>query len=131
MASLDTNCLLRWLLRDIPEQCDRVDALVASQEHLVLDDAVLIEAVFALESGAKLSRTTIKAFLAHVMTQPFTMDRELWQPVLATWADHPKLSVVDVYLATKAERDGNEPLYTFDVKMVNQLSAAQRVPSIT
>ncbi|MDR0284096.1 MAG: PIN domain-containing protein [Propionibacteriaceae bacterium] len=130
MASLDTNCLLRWFLNDIPEQRQRVERLIGSGEALTVDDVVVIEAVFALESGAKLSRETISGFLGAAMTYPLLIDRTLWTEVLRTWTGHPKLSIVDVYLATKTARAGKGPVYTFDTKMVNQLEPAQAVPPL-
>ena len=128
MASLDTNCLLRWLLDDIPEQRRRVDALLASGEPLMVDDAALIEAVFALEKGAKLSRSTIHALLLAAMAHPWQIDRDLWTPLLETWTSHPKLSVVDLYLAFKARAAAAGPLYTFDAKLANQVPDVVRVP---
>ena len=128
MASLDTNCLLRWLLGDIPEQAARVEALVSSGARPSVDDAAIIEAVFALESGAKLSRSTIRAFFLTAMAHPLTLNRALWTAVLDTWSDHPKLSVVDVYLATKAQLSDDGPLYTFDKKLANQVVGAALVP---
>ncbi|MCL2138464.1 MAG: hypothetical protein FWH41_02915 [Treponema sp.] len=58
--SLDTNCLLRWLLDYIPEQSALVTALVDSDENLAVAEAVLIETVFVLEKVKKISRKTIK-----------------------------------------------------------------------
>ena len=49
MPSLDTNCLLRWLLGDIPEQTALVTALVNSGEDIAVADAALIETIFVLE----------------------------------------------------------------------------------
>jgi predicted nucleic-acid-binding protein len=53
-ASLDTNCLLRWLLGDLPEQAEAVTRLLASQETFAVADAVIIEVVFVLEKIKKL-----------------------------------------------------------------------------
>jgi len=128
MASLDTNCLLRWFLGDVPEQQGRVEALLATGDPLVVDDAALIECVFALEYRAKLSRATIKAYLTTAMGYPLVLNRTLWVPVLDTWVSHPKLSVVDVYLALKSKANGRAPLYTFDEKLANQVPSAQLVP---
>jgi len=130
MACLDTNCLLRWFLDDIPEQRQRVDALLTGQETLAVDDAVIIEAIFALESGAKLTRLTIRGFIDAIAVQPVVMDRSLWSQVLDVWVEHPKLSAVDVYLGVKARINQIEPLYTFDAKMINQLAGAVAVPPV-
>jgi len=129
MASLDTNCLLRWFLDDIPEQCQRVEALLLAKMPLVVDDAAIIESIFALEVGGRLSRQLIRGFIDTAAAQPITMDRALWAEILDVWVGHPKLSVVDVYLATKAKANGNEPLYTFDAKLINQMDCTAAVPS--
>jgi len=42
MPSLDTNCLLRLLLGDIPEQAASVTALINSGESVVVADVALI-----------------------------------------------------------------------------------------
>ena len=128
MASLDTNCLLRWFLDDVPAQRLRVERLIASGESLAVDDAAIIETIFALEKVAKLSRATVQALWRTAMAHPLTLNRTLWTQVLDTWASHPKLSVVDVYLAAKAQASGQTPLYTFDTKMVNQLKDVALVP---
>ncbi|MFT4052343.1 MAG: hypothetical protein QM677_08855 [Microbacterium sp.] len=44
--SLDANCLLRWLLDDVPEQTARVDALRAADPRVTVPDVALIEVVF-------------------------------------------------------------------------------------
>ena len=128
MASLDTNCLVRWLLDDVPDQRRRVEALLADAAPLTVDDAALIETVFVLESSARLDRPTIEGLLLAAMSQPLVLDRELWTAVLGVWRDHPKLSVVDIYLAHKAHAHGDSPLYTFDVKLAHQVAGVARVP---
>jgi hypothetical protein len=49
LASLDTNCLLRWILGDVPEQTALVNTLISSGENLIAPDAVLIETVFVID----------------------------------------------------------------------------------
>ncbi len=53
MASLDTNCLLRWILNDIPEQTELVADLFNSGESVTVADAAIIETVFVLEKIKK------------------------------------------------------------------------------
>ncbi|MDR2922738.1 MAG: hypothetical protein LBU85_05290 [Treponema sp.] len=55
MPSLDTNCLLRWLLDDIPEQTALVTALVDSGENFTVADAALIETLSIYTTHPKLS----------------------------------------------------------------------------
>lgn len=127
---LDTNCLLRWFLNDVPEQTRRVQALLDGGLSLIVDDVVIIEAIFAMQTNGKLDRTVIADFLQVAMAFPIAMDRKLWSDVLDTWVKCPKLSVVDVYLSAKAHASGQIPVYTFDQKMINQLDNATAVPEL-
>ena len=130
MASLDTNCLLRWFLDDIPEQRERVEALINSGQTLSVDDVVIVEATFVLEKGAHLSRTTIQDFFTTAMAQPIRLNRALWTDIFRIWVTHPKLSIVDVYLSHKVDDNHDNPVYTFDKKMVNQLGNTCIVPDL-
>jgi predicted nucleic-acid-binding protein len=69
-ASLDTNCLLRWLLEDVPEQTEAISRLLDSPEIFAVADAAIIEAVFVLEKIKKIERELIhKAVLARLVSQ--------------------------------------------------------------
>ena len=130
MPSLDTNCLLRWLLGDMPEQTVLVNALIVSGESVAVADAALIETVFVLEKLKKISRETIaKAVMAVTGTDNIRCNRELFMEVLPSYTDHPKLSFVDCYLEVLARRNGAAPLLTFDQKLASQLSGAQLLSS--
>jgi len=102
--------------------------LLSSQERLDVDDAAITEAVFALDKGLGLARLTIQGFVEAVLAQPVAANRTLWNRVFDIWTSHPKLSVVDVYLAVKARINECGPVYTFDLKMINQLDGTAPVP---
>jgi len=126
MPSLDANCLLRWLLGDIPEQKELVTSLIDSGENLTIVDAAFIETVFVLEKLKKISRETIeKAIMAVIGKKAIVCNRELFIEVLPIYTKHPKLSFVDCYLEVLARRTNTAPLLTFDKKLANQLSGAQ------
>jgi predicted nucleic-acid-binding protein len=132
MASLDANCLLRWILGDVPTQRDAVEALFQSERRLVVEDAVLIETVFVLERSLRLDRPLVCQAIEELMARSAVeLDRAAWSWVLATYLGHPKLSVVDVYRARRAADRRSLPLYTFDSKMIAQLDAAAAVPDPT
>jgi predicted nucleic acid-binding protein len=123
-ASLDTNCLLRWLLGDLPEQAEAVTRLLASQDTFAVADAVIIEVVFVLEKLKKIDRELIqKAVMAIMARANIKCSRELFEETMPIYVDHPKLSVMDCYLSVLAKRDKALPLYTFDRKLANQLQA--------
>jgi predicted nucleic-acid-binding protein len=126
MPSLDTNCLLHWLLGDIPEQTAMVTALVDSEKSLAVADAALIETVFVPEKLKKISRETIeKAVMAVTGKDTILCNRELFTEVLPLYTGHPKLSFVDCYLEVLARRTGAAPLLTFAKKLATQLSGAR------
>ena len=130
MPSLDTNCLLRWLLDDIPEQSALVTTLVNSGESFAVADVALIETVFVLEKLKKISRETIeKAIMAIIENDSILCNGELFIEILPMYAKHPKLSFVDCYLEALARKTESSPLLTFDQKLANQLSGAKLIYS--
>jgi predicted nucleic-acid-binding protein len=130
MPSLDTNCLLRWLLGDIPEQTALVTALINSGGNFAIADAALIETVFVLEKLKKISREAIeKAVTAVIGNDAVLCNRELFIEILPVYTSHPKLSFVDCYLEAHARRTGSVPLLTFDKKLANQLIGAKLLSS--
>jgi predicted nucleic acid-binding protein len=130
-ASLDTNCLLRWLLGDLPEQAEAVTRLLASQDTFAVADAVIIEVVFVLEKLKKIDRELIQKAVMAIMAQAnIKCSRELFEETMPIYAEHPKLSVTDCYLSVLAKREKALPLYTFDHKLANQLQA-KLVPGLS
>jgi len=126
MPSLDTNCILRWLLDDVPEQTVIVDALISSGESIHVSDVVFIETVFVLEKVKKISRETIGKALEWVIRQNSILcNREFFLEILPVYVGHPKLSFVDCYLDTLALKTGTAPLFTFDRKLANQLPSTR------
>jgi predicted nucleic-acid-binding protein len=126
MPSLDTNCLLRWLLDDVPEQTAIISDIINSGENLTVADAALIEMVFVLEKIKKISRETIeKAFMAIFEKDNIFCNRKLFIEILPVYTGHPKLSFVDCYLEVFAAATEAAPLLTFDKKMSAQLSGTK------
>jgi len=122
MPSLDTNCLLRWLLCDVPEQTAIITGVINSEKNLAVADAALIEMAFVLEKIKKISRETIeKAFLAVFEQENILCNRRLFIEILSVYTSHPKLSFVDCYLEVFARSTETAPLLTFDKKMGSQL----------
>ena len=128
MPSLDTNCLLRWLLDDVPEQTVLVTSLVNSGESFAVADVALIETVFVLEKIKKISRESIeKAITVIIENDSIICNRELFIEILPNYTKHPKLSFVDCYLEVFSRKTGNPPLLTFDQKLANQLFGAKLI----
>jgi len=124
MPTLDTNCLVRWLIRDDPAKTAQVEARLASHRLLRVPDVALIETVYVLESFYRLSRDEVGAAIRLLIGQSvLDFDRVLWSQVIGLYQDHPKLSCTDVYLSLDARRQSAEPLISLDRKLINQLGA--------
>jgi predicted nucleic-acid-binding protein len=130
MPSLDANCLLRWLVDDLPDQTIAVQALLDAGGPLFVEDAALVEVVFVLERQARLTRRSIKESIDAVMAvSAIDMNRPLWRDVLDIYIKRPKLSVADICFAINAQRQDRLPLYTFDRKMITQLPGCAKPPA--
>jgi predicted nucleic-acid-binding protein len=126
MQSLDTNCILRWLLDDIPEHTSLITTLINSDKSFSVADAVFIETTFVLEKLKKISRESIeKALITVIEKDNIFCNKELLMEILPIYSSHPKLSFVDCYLVVLARKSGNTPLWTFDEKLAHQLSDTQ------
>ena len=126
MPSLDTNCLLRWLLDDVPEYTTIITTIISSEKKLSIADVALIETIFVLEKIKKISRETIKeAVFAVFEKDNIQCNRELFMEIFPVYISRPKLSFVDCYLEVFARKTGDVPLLTFDKKMGNQLSGTK------
>jgi len=124
MPTLDTNCLLRWLVRDDPAGTAKMDAHVAAGRLFRVPDVVVIETVYVLESHYRFTRDEVAQAIRLVLGQAvFDVDRSLWADVMDDYVRHVKLSVTDIYLVVDANRRGQAPVLTFDKKLINQLGA--------
>jgi predicted nucleic-acid-binding protein len=127
MDALDTNVLLRWLVRDEAQQFELADRLLSTGRHRV-DDACLLKVIFVLGNVYKLKRRTVADSIDFLMQHAhLDMDRVTWKQILEEYSAHPKLSPIDVYLAVRADMAGTLPLQTFDKKLADQMHSAQLV----
>ncbi len=67
MIGLDTNVLLRYLLRGDPAQAARADREIERGERFLIDGIVLCEVVWVLEVGYGLSRGDVAAALERIL----------------------------------------------------------------
>jgi len=124
MLTLDTNCLLRWLVRDDPGATAKMDTRVAAGRPLRVPDVVVIETVFVLESYYRFTRDEVAQAIRLVLGQAvFDVDRSLWAEVMDAYLRHVKLSVTDIYVVIDGQRRGHVPVLSFDKKLMNQLGA--------
>jgi predicted nucleic-acid-binding protein len=67
MTGLDTNVLVRYLVRDEPTQAARATRELERDERFLVDGIVLCELVWVLETGYGFSRRDIAATLEKVL----------------------------------------------------------------
>jgi predicted nucleic-acid-binding protein len=67
VIGLDTNVLVRYLLRDDPVQAARAERELERNERFLIDSIVLCELVWVLETGYGSSRTEIAAALERIL----------------------------------------------------------------
>lgn len=67
MTGLDTNVLLRYILKDDVSQAVRAERELERDERFLIDGIVLCELVWVLEAGYGFSRADIAAALAKIL----------------------------------------------------------------
>ena len=124
IQSVDTNILLRVVMKDVPSQYEKVRRLIyRSDAVFYVDDVAISEAVYVLEKQQHYSREFIVEYLSgFLQLGRFVFSQEILK-ILRDYLEHPKLSFNDCYLAEKAKSLGREPLWTFDRKLVAQMGA--------
>ena len=116
--SIDTNVLVHFILNEPREQADKVwKFLTESEDTHFLADIAISEAVYVFEKYYKQSRADIRYNMELFFRQfdnVLEYNRELFDMIFPYYVKHPSLSFNDIYLAFRAEKDGAEPLFTFD-----------------
>lgn len=129
VESFDTNILLRLVLNDVPEQGQKVQALLSGKARKFrVDDLALTELVFVLEKLYRLNRREIAEMLDIILSIPqLLLDRPLFQTVVQLYLASPALSITDCYLTSAASAHGAVPLWTFDKKLAHQCPDAREL----
>jgi len=130
LASLDSNVLLRFAMKDVPEQFDRALALLSSRGTLFrVAGAVWPEIAYALERHYGLNRPQVADVLTSLAgIDNIKADETILSDACRVYVTQPKLSFTDCYLAAEAAISGAAPLYTFDAKLARQHASTALVP---
>jgi len=129
-ASLDTNVLLRFALRDIPDQFVRARTVLARPDaRYRVADAVWLEMAYVLGGYYHLDRPAIVDVITSLMgIDSVVTDAATITAACTLFIDHPKLSFADCYLGAYADQTHATPLLTFDEKLASQHPSASLVP---
>ena len=125
--SLDTNIILRFILRDVPTQCLRVQDLFMRQ-NVTYDvaDLAITEAVYVMQNNYGLSREKIVDGLQKLLWFPeINYNRNLFERVFPMYLEHSQLSFNDCCLAGYAALNQAEPLWTFDQALAKESGTAK------
>jgi predicted nucleic-acid-binding protein len=125
--SLDTNILLRLLLRDIPEQYELALKLVESRKvRYFVSDTAINELVFVLERFYQFSRKQIGQVVEGLLSiSTVDCNYELVLSALELYLTNRALSFGDCYLAASAKTMNAAPLWTFDKALASKAESAK------
>ena len=115
MTGLDTNVLLRYLLKDDAAQAARAEREIERDERFLIDGIVLCEMVWVLETGYGFSRTEVAGALDKVVaTAQFEIDGK--DLVLAALADFRRSAAdfSDCLIGRRNRNAGAPETATFD-----------------
>lgn len=118
---IDTNGYLRLLLNDIPQQSDKVEALLQQAKkgeiEIFLPQIVVFEIVFILEKYYQLSKEeTLDKIESLVSTGYVTIEsKEILLGAIALYRE-TSISFVDCFLTTLTASN-SATLFTFDKKL--------------
>ena len=125
MIALDTNVIIRFLVRDDEKQAKIVYARLkkaeVARERLFIPLVVLLETLWVLESAYDMSRSNILDALEDLRQMPildFEVDHVLGMLLVSgrnTTADLP-----DLLISHSAECSGCDSILTFDKKASKQ-----------
>ena len=113
MISLDANVVLRYILRDIPEQSITAETLVNGSLCYV-SDVIVTEIAFVLERRIGAVRSDVALILRKFLgLRTIVCNEPLLNETIDLFAAKRKLSFPDCYAAVEARRSGRR-LATFD-----------------
>ena len=118
---LDTNLFLRYLTNDVPEQADRVEALLddaeAGRVRLVTSVLVMAEVVWTLGSFYKRTKDQVReAVLVLCHTPGLDVEDADGLVQAAEWHAEKDVDFADAYHATWALARGFRDVRTFNLK---------------
>lgn len=127
--SLDTNVILRLMLRDIPGQCKKIQDLLMRHGYIYdVADLAISEAVYVMQNQYELPREIIVDGIRRLVDFPgINYNRNLFERVFPMYLACPKLSFNDCCLAGYAALNQAEPLWTFDKELAKESGTAKLV----
>ena len=122
MIALDTNVLVRYLVRDEAEQAEAarslLESLTAERPGFVCRE-VIVELAWVLERAYGYSRDQIATVLEQLVVTESLIIEAADDVARAAFRYRPdSVGFADLMILAAAERSGARPFYTFDQKAV-------------
>ncbi len=126
MRALDTNVLVRLLVRDEPRQLGAAEKFVAGGAWV--SHVVLVETLWVLDTAyertAEQLASAVEMLLAHA--QLTLQDADVVEAALGRFREQPTLGFSDCIVLETARKAGHLPLGTFDRRLA-RIDGAQRL----
>ena len=138
MIAIDTNVLLRFLLKPIDKrnpqwQVRAAENVIKSADSVFISDIVIAETEWVLESVFECSREEIFSLL-HDLANNIKFQCEDWQALncaLLDYTEHKNVELSDCLIARRAHIKGAKTLYTFESnKKLGALAVATTLSKI-
>lgn len=124
---LDTNLIIRFLLKDIPSQAQAVKKMLETYgEELILTDVGLAEIVWVLTSYYQLPRAEVVNKLLDLLSlKTIQANREVLIRALELYQSL-NIDFIDAYLGAFAQNQGLNDIYSYD-KDFDKIKSLKRI----
>lgn len=124
--SLDTNIIVRLILKDIPKQGLKIQDLMM-RHGVVYDvtDLAVTEAVYVMQKQEYVRQQIVDILETILNDFGLRYNKALFDRVFPMYLACPKLSFNDCCLAGYAALNESEPLWTFDRELAKQSGVAK------
>ena len=131
MRAVDTNVLVRLIVRDEPKQVEAAEAFISKGAWV--SHVVLVETTWVLESVYELNPALIAVTVEMLLNHEHltVQDADAVEAALESFRSRPTVSFSDSLIVEIARKTGHVPVGTFDkalakVDGVQRLQAARR-----
>ena len=126
MRAIDTNVLVRLLVRDDPRQLDAAERFITKSAWV--SHLVLVETLWVLDAVYKRSSEQIAAAVERLLAHAelTLQDADVVAAALGQFRAKPTLGFSDCLVLEVARKSGHLPLGTFD-RQLGKLAGAHRL----
>lgn len=118
MTILDANAILRYLLKDIPEQSQRTKEVI--QNGATTNPEILAEVVYVLKGVYDLERSDISLSLKTLLSEIQCKEKAVVLFALDLYSEKPSLDFIDCLLCGYKAKH-NASILTFDKALLKEL----------